>query len=43
MLERPEAVASRRGLPVEDVAPAALLRAQAEGEKAAAAATGVSS
>jgi small subunit ribosomal protein S5 len=44
MLERPEAVAARRGLPVEDVAPAALLRAQAEGEKAAAAAaSGVSS
>jgi small subunit ribosomal protein S5 len=29
-LERPEQVAARRGLPVEDVAPAALLRAQAE-------------
>ena len=29
MLERPEQVAARRGLPVEDVAPAALLRAQA--------------
>ena len=29
-LEEPEAVAARRGLPVEDVAPAALLRAQAE-------------
>jgi len=29
MLERPEAVASRRGLPLEDVAPAALLRARA--------------
>jgi small subunit ribosomal protein S5 len=28
-LERPEQVAARRGLPVEDVAPAALLRAQA--------------
>ncbi|MEZ5193374.1 MAG: 30S ribosomal protein S5 [Nocardioides sp.] len=34
MLEEPEAVAARRGLPVEDVAPAALLRAKAE-EKAA--------
>jgi len=30
-LARPEAVAARRGLPVEDVAPAALLRAQAAG------------
>ena len=29
-LEEPEAVAARRGLPVEDVAPAALLRAQKE-------------
>ena len=32
MLEQPEAVAARRGLPVEDVAPAALLKAKAEGE-----------
>ena len=31
MLEEPEAVAARRGLPVEDVAPAALLRAREEG------------
>jgi len=31
MLEEPEAVAARRGLAVEDVAPAALLRARAEG------------
>jgi small subunit ribosomal protein S5 len=30
MLEQPQAVAARRGLPVEQVAPAALLRAQAE-------------
>ncbi|WP_020575552.1 30S ribosomal protein S5 [Actinopolymorpha alba] len=30
MLESPERVAARRGLPVEDVAPAALLRARAE-------------
>jgi small subunit ribosomal protein S5 len=30
MLESPEKVAIRRGLPVEDVAPAALLRARAE-------------
>jgi small subunit ribosomal protein S5 len=29
-LERPEAVAARRGLPLEDVAPAALLRARAK-------------
>ena len=34
MLEEPEAVAARRGLPVEDVAPAALLRARAEGTAA---------
>ena len=32
-LERPEAVAARRGLPLEDVAPAAMLRAQAAGQK----------
>ena len=31
-LERPEEVAARRGLPVEDVAPAAMLRAQAAGQ-----------
>jgi len=30
-LERPEAVAARRGLPLEDVAPASLLRARAAG------------
>jgi small subunit ribosomal protein S5 len=30
-LEEPEAVARRRGLPVADVAPAALLKARAEG------------
>jgi small subunit ribosomal protein S5 len=30
-LERPESVAARRGLPLEDVAPAALLRARAAG------------
>jgi len=30
MLEMPEAVAKRRGLPVEDVAPSALIRASAE-------------
>src|SRR5918992_1488614 len=38
MLEMPETVASRRGLPVEDVAPSALLKAKAEGEAEAAAA-----
>ncbi|GAA3805408.1 30S ribosomal protein S5 [Cellulomonas soli] len=37
-LEQPEAVAARRGLPVEHVVPAALLRAQAAGQAAAAAA-----
>ena len=31
-LEQPEAVAARRGLPLEHVAPAALLRARAKGE-----------
>jgi small subunit ribosomal protein S5 len=36
MLERPEAVAARRGLPLEDVAPAALIRAQAAGRAEAA-------
>lgn len=36
MLEMPETVAARRGLRVEDVAPAALLRARAEGLAAAA-------
>jgi small subunit ribosomal protein S5 len=35
-LETPEAVAARRGLPLEDVAPAALLRAQAAGRAEAA-------
>src|SRR5512139_3652532 len=34
-LERPEAVAARRGLPLEHVAPAAMLRAQAAGREAA--------
>jgi small subunit ribosomal protein S5 len=34
-LEEPEAVAARRGLPVEDVVPAQLLRAQAAGRAAA--------
>ena len=40
MLERPETVAARRGLPLEDVAPAALLRARAAGIAAAAAGSG---
>jgi small subunit ribosomal protein S5 len=31
MLHRPEEIAARRGLPLEDVVPAALLRARAEG------------
>lgn len=39
-LERPEQVAARRGLPLEDVAPHALLRAQAAGVAAAAASAG---
>ena len=34
-LERPEAVAARRGLPLDEVAPAAMLRAQAAGREAA--------
>lgn len=34
MLERPEEVAARRGLPLDEVAPAALLRAQAAGKAA---------
>jgi small subunit ribosomal protein S5 len=34
-LERPEEVAARRGLPVDRVAPAAMLRAQAAGREAA--------
>ena len=32
LLEQPEAVAARRGLPLERVAPASMLRARAEGE-----------
>jgi small subunit ribosomal protein S5 len=36
MLEQPQAVAARRGLPVEHVAPAALLKAQAAGVEAGA-------
>ena len=34
-LERPEAVAARRGLPLDEVAPAAMLRAQAAGRQEA--------
>ena len=37
-LERPEAVAARRGLPLDEVAPAAMLRAQAAGREEARAA-----
>ena len=36
MLEEPRAVAARRGLDFEDVAPARLVRAEAEAAKAAA-------
>lgn len=39
-LERPESVAARRGLPLEHVAPAAMLRAQAAGQAKAAAKAG---
>lgn len=35
MLQRPEEVAARRGLPIEDVAPASMLRARRESEAAA--------
>jgi small subunit ribosomal protein S5 len=35
-LTRPEEIAARRGLPLEDVAPAALLRARAAGMAASA-------
>src|ERR1700748_1715503 len=38
LLQRPEEVAARRGLPIEDVAPASLLRARREGEAVAASA-----
>ncbi|MGF1426367.1 30S ribosomal protein S5 [Kitasatospora sp. LaBMicrA B282] len=40
-LVRPEEIAARRGLPLEDVAPAALLRARAAGTAAAPAGAGV--
>ena len=42
MLEQPETVAARRGLRVEDIAPAALLKAKADGIAEAAAAGGSS-
>jgi len=35
-LHRPEEIAARRGLPIEDVAPAAMLRARSEGAREAA-------
>jgi small subunit ribosomal protein S5 len=40
LLQRPEEVAARRGLPIEDVAPPAMLRARREAEAAAAASAG---
>jgi small subunit ribosomal protein S5 len=36
MIQRPEEVAARRGLPLEDVAPAGMLRARRESEALAA-------
>jgi small subunit ribosomal protein S5 len=39
MLQRPEEVAARRGLPIEDVAPAGMLRARREASAVAAAAS----
>ena len=39
LLQRPEEVAARRGLPIEDVAPAGMLRARRESEALAATAT----
>jgi small subunit ribosomal protein S5 len=38
MLQRPEEVAARRGLPIEDVAPAGMLKARRESERVASAA-----
>ena len=40
-LNRPEEIAARRGLPIEDVAPAAMLRARRDAAAAASAAAGV--
>jgi small subunit ribosomal protein S5 len=39
LLQRPEEVAARRGLPIEDVAPAGMLRARRESERLAASAS----
>jgi small subunit ribosomal protein S5 len=41
-LNRPEEIAARRGLPIEDVAPAAMLRARRDAAAAASVATGTS-
>jgi small subunit ribosomal protein S5 len=41
-LSRPEEIAARRGLPIEDVAPAAMLRARRDAAAAASVATGTS-
>jgi small subunit ribosomal protein S5 len=41
-LSRPEEIAARRGLPIEDVAPAAMLRARRDAAAAASAAAGTS-
>ena len=41
-LNRPEEIAARRGLPIEDVAPAAMLRARRDAAAAASAAAGTS-
>jgi small subunit ribosomal protein S5 len=38
LLQRPEEVAARRGLPIEDVAPASLLKARRESDALASAA-----
>lgn len=42
LLQRPEEVAARRGLPIEDVAPAGMLRARRESEALASQAAGAS-
>ncbi|MBJ7386024.1 MAG: 30S ribosomal protein S5, partial [Mycolicibacterium sp.] len=38
MIQRPEEVAARRGLPIEDVAPAGMLKARREADAVAASA-----
>jgi small subunit ribosomal protein S5 len=43
LLQRPEEVAARRGLPIEDVAPARMLRARREAESVAATAAAAAS